>query len=78
MDQQQALNQTIEVFRKVFGKDVKVDVHTTADDIEKWDSLNHIILIQELEKKFGIKFDLFEIIGIRDVSGLVSYILSKT
>lgn len=31
---------------------------TTSDDIEEWDSLNHINLILKLESAFGIKFDI--------------------
>jgi acyl carrier protein len=33
--------------------------------------------VQELEKTFGIKFDLFEIIDLKDVQGIISYIFSK-
>ena len=68
---------TLIVFRSVFGDTVSLNERTTADDIAKWDSLNHIILIQELEKAFDIKFDLFEIIEIRDVAGIIDYIFSK-
>ncbi len=77
MERQQILNQTIGVFNSVFGEDVQVNEQTAADNITRWDSMNHIILIQELEKKFGMKFDLFDIIEIRDVSGIVNYIYSK-
>lgn len=69
---------TIATFVKVFGGKTVINEQTSAGDIEKWDSLNHIILIQELEKAFGISFDLFEIIEIRDVAGMVNYIFSKT
>ncbi len=69
---------TLATFVKVFGEKTLIDEQSSANDIEKWDSLNHIILIQELEKAFGISFDLFEIIEIRDVGGMVNYIFSKT
>lgn len=68
---------TLAIFRKIFGEVAHLSEQTSADDIDKWDSLNHVILIQELEKAFGMKFDLFEIIEIRDVAGLVDYIHSK-
>lgn len=70
-------NKTLEVFRLIFGDSSQIHKNANADTIDKWDSLNHILLIQELEKAFGIKFDLFEIIEIRDVKGLVDYISRK-
>ncbi len=77
MNRLQILDKTLEVFRKVFGDTTKINEHASADTIDKWDSLNHVLLIQELETEFGIKFDLFEIIEIRDVQGLVDHIHSK-
>jgi acyl carrier protein len=67
----------IEVFRKVFPNEKNIGLETTVDDIGNWDSLNHIMLIVELEKQMDIKFDLFEIIELRDVKGIVAHISSK-
>jgi acyl carrier protein len=67
----------IEIFRKVFPNEKNIGMETTVDDIGNWDSLNHILLIVELEKQMDIKFDLFEIIELRDVRGIVGYISSK-
>lgn len=68
----------INTFRKVFPNERNIGLETTVDDIGNWDSLNHILLIVELEKQMDIKFDLFEIIELRDVKGIVAYISSKT
>ena len=68
---------TLNVFRKTFGDSPQINENAGIDTIDKWDSLNHIILIQELEKSFNLKFNLFEIIEIRDVAGMVDYIFSK-
>ena len=68
----------IGVFRKVFPNERNIGLETTVDDIGNWDSLNHILLIVELEKQLNIKFDIFEIIELRDVKGIVGYISSKT
>ena len=48
-----------EVFRDVFDDDsIVVKPATTADDIEDWDSLEHITLISAVEKEFGMKFKI--------------------
>ncbi|MGC9352352.1 MAG: acyl carrier protein, partial [Mariniphaga sp.] len=73
MTRGETVSKTLATFQKVFGAAEKIDEQMSADDIRAWDSLNHIILIQELEKAFNLKFNLFEIIEIRDVSGMVDY-----
>jgi acyl carrier protein len=77
MTRRETVSKTLATFQKVFGEAEKIDEQMSADDIRAWDSLNHIILIQELEKTFNLKFNLFEIIEIRDVAGMVDYIFSK-
>ena len=42
-----------DVFRDVFDDDtLEVDENTTADDIEDWDSIEHITLIGAVEDEF--------------------------
>ena len=57
-----------EVFRDVFDDDsIVVKPATTADDIEDWDSLEHITLISAVEKEFGMKFKMGEISSMKNV-----------
>ncbi|SHF38706.1 acyl carrier protein [Mariniphaga anaerophila] len=77
MTREEIVEKTLDTFRNVFGEVDGLTEQTSADDIGKWDSLNHVILIQELEKAFDMKFDLFEIIEIRDVAGIVNYIFAN-
>ncbi len=46
-----------EVFREVFDDDeLEIVDATTADDIEDWDSLQHINLLFAVEPEFGVEF----------------------
>ena len=50
------------IFTKVFGIiDNSINMNTSQENLENWDSLNHILLIVEIEKKFNIKFKVGEI-----------------
>ena len=50
------------IFAKVFGLiDNSINMSTSQENLENWDSLNHILLIVEIEKKFDIKFKVGEI-----------------
>lgn len=66
------------VFQKVLEeKDITITRDLTAQDIEKWDSLRHIQLISEVEKTFGIKFKLREIMNMNNVGDLIDLIDAK-
>ena len=66
-----------EVFRDVFDdEDITVTDNTTANDIEDWDSLEHINLVVAVEKKFGMKFSMGEVTSMKNVGEMVD-IISK-
>ena len=67
-----------EVFQDVFD-DETITVHdnTTADDIEDWDSLEHINLVVAVEKCFGMKFTMGEVTGMKNVGAMVDIILER-
>ena len=50
---------------------------TTADDIEDWDSLEHINLIVAVESKFGIKFNIGEVNKMKNVGEMVDIIINR-
>ena len=67
-----------EVFRDIFDdEEITVGEATTADDIEDWDSLEHINLIVAIEKKFGMKFTMGEVTGMKNVGAMVDIILER-
>lgn len=58
------------VFQDVFDDEmITVNDCTTADDIEDWDSLEHINLIVAVEKEFHMKFSMGEINQFKNVGG---------
>ena len=67
-----------EVFRDVFDdEDIIVTAETTSEDIEDWDSLEHINLIVAVEKKFGMKFSMGEVTGMKNVGEMAEIIKSR-
>lgn len=67
-----------EIFRDIFDEEsLVITPHTTAIDVEGWDSLNHIQLIVEIEKKFKIKFSSKEIFSWKNVGDLAQSIQTK-
>ena len=55
-----------EVMAKVFNQDVNtISPGSSVDTVRKWDSLGHLNLVVQLEKKFNIKFSDEQIFGMR-------------
>ena len=66
------------IFRKVFSNDSLVITNElTANDVDLWDSLSHMILITEIENIFSIKFRLKELNKMRNVGDMIDIIISK-
>ncbi len=64
-----------EVFQDVFDdEEIHVNAETTANDIEDWDSLEHINLVVAVEAAFGIKFNMNEVVSFQNVGEMVDVI----
>ena len=64
-----------EIFREILAnEELELTFDMGTDDIEEWDSLTHIILVEEAEKTFNIKIDMDEVFKIRTFGDFVSTI----
>ena len=78
MTREEVFDKINEVFRDVFeDDDITVTDETTADDIEDWDSLEHINLINAIEQEFGIKFSMGQIVSMKNVGEMADIIMEK-
>ena len=66
------------IFQDVFDDEsITVNDETTSDDIEDWDSLEHINLIAAVEQEFGVKFNMGQVVSMKNVGEMVDIILSQ-
>ena len=67
-----------EVFRDVFDDDsITVGPSTTAADIDDWDSLEHINLIEAVESEFHMRFKMKEVSAMKNVGEMMSIIAER-
>ena len=67
------------VFIEVFDdEDLRISNSTNSDDIEEWDSLNHIALVLSIEKCFNIRFMTGEVLSLKDVGEMIQLLEEKT
>ena len=57
---------------KAIADALNIDIHlinidSSSDTLDGWDSLGMVYLITELEQKFKVKFDIFEIADLQNI-----------
>ena len=78
MDKNQIIEKLNAVFSAVFNKPgFAVSDALTANDVDNWDSLTHMILINEVEKMFSVTFRLKELNKMKNVGDMIEIIQSK-
>tara|TARA_Y100001954_G_C15751015_1_gene573671 strand:- start:963 stop:1205 length:243 start_codon:yes stop_codon:yes gene_type:complete len=78
MTKEEVLNQVETIFRDVLDEDdLIIKDRTTANEVDEWDSLNHIQLVVAIEKHFKIRFTSSEIQGFSNVGEMCESISKK-
>mgnify|MGYP002624789745 CR=1 FL=1 len=79
MNEKQILQRLNKVFREVFDDDsLNITPRTTADDIEDWDSLEHITLISAVESEFRMRFKMNEVSTMKNVGEMIDIIAVRS
>ena len=78
MEREAIVQRLTGIFRKIFTDDTLVVTNElTAQDVERWNSLSHMLLIAEVEEAFSIKFRLKELNKMRNVGDMIDTIIVK-
>ena len=78
MTRNEVFNGVQDIFRDIFdADDLVISSTTNSDEIEDWDSLNHINLVSAIEKEFKIKFALGELMMLKDVGAMVDLMMTE-
>lgn len=78
MERKEVFEKLTVIFRDVMDNDeIVLDENTTAEDIEEWDSLAHVQLIEKIEAVLGVRFSAREMTSWDELGELVDSIISK-
>jgi acyl carrier protein len=67
-----------QVFRQVLEDDkIELTPQTTAEDVEGWDSMNHVFILVELENRLGVKFQAAEMEELKNIGEMATLIQQK-
>ncbi|NLP26772.1 MAG: acyl carrier protein [Clostridiales bacterium] len=77
MNEMEVYNSLTIIFRDIFDDDtIVINNNTSADDIEDWDSFEHINLISAVEKQFKMRFTMKQVSTMKNVGEMVSIIIN--
>lgn len=78
MNRNEILKKLNVIFRDVFDDDsIVINDRTTSNDIEEWDSIEHINLIGTVEDEFSMRFKMKEVSGMKNVGEMVDIICER-
>ncbi|MFT5759373.1 MAG: acyl carrier protein [Alteromonadaceae bacterium] len=78
MTRESVFKEVQDIFRDIFDEDdLMINDETSSNDLDDWDSLNHINLVSAIEQEFKIKFALGELMELKDVGSMVDLMLEK-
>lgn len=78
MEKNQIFKIIQEVFRDVLDNDdIMLEEQMTAKDIDGWTSLTQAQILTSIEKRFGVRFSLMEIIEMKSVGQIIDSVTTK-
>jgi acyl carrier protein len=78
MEEKELYDQLQVIYCSILKKDkVELTPATTAADIDGWDSLTHMMLMDNIERHFSIKFKLMDIMKFNNVGDMVACVQKK-
>ena len=76
MTREEVFERLNKVFREVFDDtEIVVRLKTTSNDIEDWDSFEHINLVVAVEEEFSFKIPMGRVVTMENVGEMVDIIL---
>lgn len=76
MNREEVFKRLTSVFRDVFDdEEITLNEETTAEDIEDWDSFEHINLVVAVEEEFSFKIPMGKVVTMKNVGEMVDIIL---
>ena len=76
MTREEVYQRLNEVFRDVFDDDsIELQDETTSEDIEDWDSFEHLNLVVAVQEEFNFKIPMGKVVTMKNVGEMVDIIL---
>lgn len=78
MERKEIIETLTAIFADVFSEEgIELRDEMSAEDVENWDSLTNMMMIEEIQEKFGFRFKLKQLPTLTNVKNIVDAIESN-
>ena len=78
MSREEVLTKVNEIFVDAFDDEtITISYDTKSSDIDGWDSLMHMNLIEMIEDEFDMRFDIDEVVTMENVGSMIDIIMDR-
>lgn len=78
MEKTQILKKLEDIFKSVLeDENLEINDNMKLSDVQGWDSLSQINIVEEVEKHFNVHFSIGEIVILKTISDIVRLIETK-
>ena len=79
MSKEEILVTIKESFVRVLEHDnFELNESTTAKDVDGWESITHLLIMNDIEKVFNINFKLMDLMAMENVGDLINTVRKET
>tara|TARA_B100000780_G_C20817793_1_gene324928 strand:- start:139 stop:369 length:231 start_codon:yes stop_codon:yes gene_type:complete len=65
---------TKKLFQKIFGKKITININSNMNNTYDWDSLMHIRIMSEIEKKFKKKLNINQVLELTSTKKIDNFL----
>ena len=78
MSKENIMSELQQIFRDLFDNNqIVLNEKFSSADLEEWDSIEHINLILQIEKHFGIRIEMTEVVELNAIENIINIIQNR-
>ena len=74
MKREEIIKKLEEIFSDLFDEEMTLSEKTSPADIDEWDSLMQISILAAVQDEFDVRFEIDEIVAMKNVGDIISAI----
>lgn len=75
MNRSDILAMIIEIAKENLSKNISINDNSSSEEIAEWDSLKHVLILNNIEEKLDVNFDIDDIIELTTINDIADKVV---